>query len=112
VVAALLTVPLHAALARMTVAPFLPAFLTDPLFQLALATPVQLWAGWPFYAGAWKVLRHGGTDMNTLIAVGTTAAYGYSLATILVPGFFEAAGLGDAEGALPLYFDTAAAIIT
>jgi Cu+-exporting ATPase len=112
VVAALLTLPLIAGLARMTVAPFLPAFLTDPLFQLALATPVQLWAGWPFYAGAWKVLRHGGTDMNTLIAVGTTAAYGYSLATIVVPGFFMAAGLGDAEGALPLYFDTAAAIIT
>jgi Cu+-exporting ATPase len=111
-VAALLTVPLLAGLARMTVAPFLPAFLTDPLFQLALATPVQLWAGWPFYAGAWKVLRHGATDMNTLIAVGTTAAYGYSLATIVVPGFFVAAGLGDAEGALPLYFDTAAAIIT
>ena len=35
-----------------------PAFLTDPWFQLALATPVQFWAGWPFYVGAWKALRH------------------------------------------------------
>ena len=40
--------------------------------------------------------------MDTLIAVGTTAAYGHSLATILAPGFFRAAGLGDADGALPL----------
>jgi len=111
-VAAALTVPLLAGLARMTVAPWLPAILTDPLFQLALATPVQLWAGWPFYVGAWKALRHGSTDMNTLIAVGTTAAFGYSLATIVAPDFFRAAGLGTDGAALPLYFDTAAAITT
>ncbi|HET9851205.1 MAG TPA: heavy metal translocating P-type ATPase, partial [Candidatus Limnocylindrales bacterium] len=111
-VAATLTVPLLLGLARMTVAPWLPVFLTDPLVQLALATPVQLWAGRQFYQGAWKALRHGTADMDTLIAVGTTAAYGYSLATILAPGFFRAAGLGDADGALPLYFDTAAVIVT
>jgi len=111
-VAAVLTVPLLAGLARMTVAPFLPAILSEPLFQLALATPVQLWAGWPFYAGAWKVLRHRSTDMNTLIAVGTTAAYLYSLAAIVAPGFFRAAGLGVGDESLPLYFDTASAIIT
>ncbi|HET7182725.1 MAG TPA: copper-translocating P-type ATPase, partial [Candidatus Limnocylindrales bacterium] len=70
------------------------------------------WAGWPFYVGAWKALRHRTTDMNTLIAVGTTAAYGYSLATIAAPDFFRAAGLGMGEAALPLYFDTAAAITT
>jgi Cu+-exporting ATPase len=112
IVAAALTVPLMLGLARMTVAPWLPAILTDPLFQLALATPVQLWAGWPFYVGTWKALRHGATDMNTLIAVGTTAAFGYSLATIVFPEFFRAAGLGMGDAALPLYFDTAAAIIT
>ena len=110
-VAAALTTPLLLGLARMTVAPWLPALLVDPWFQLALATPVQLWAGWPFYTGAAKAIRHKATDMNTLIAVGTTAAYGYSLATILVPDFFMAAGLGM-EGALPMYFDTSAAIIT
>jgi Cu+-exporting ATPase len=112
VIAAVLTLPLLGGLARMTVAPWLPAFLSDPLFQLAFATPVQFWAGWPFYTGAIKALRHRATDMNTLIAVGTTAAYGYSVATVLFPSFFRAAGLGMDDAALPLYFDTAAAIIT
>ena len=112
VVAAALTVPLLLGLARMTVAPWLPTILTDPLFQLALAAPVQFWAGWPFYVGTWKALRHGATDMNTLIAVGTSAAFGYSVATIAFPGFFRAAGLGVGDAALPLYFDTAAAIVT
>src|SRR5699024_105999 len=85
---------------------------TDPFVQLGLATPVQLWAGRPFYAGAWKALRHGSADMNTLVAVGTSAAYLYSLATIVTPDFFREAGLGMAGAELPLYFDTAAAIIT
>ena len=112
VVAALLALPLLGGLARMTVAPALPAFLSDPLFQLVLATPVQLWAGWPFYVGTARALRHRSADMNTLIAVGTSAAYAYSVAAILFPSFFRAAGLGMGEEALPLYFDTAAAIIT
>jgi Cu+-exporting ATPase len=111
IVAAVLTIPLLGGLAAMTVAPFLPAFLTDRWFQLGLATPVQFYAGWPFYRGAWKVLRHRATDMNTLIAVGTSAAYFYSLAAILFPDFFRAAGVG-LRGQLPLYFDTAALIIT
>jgi Cu+-exporting ATPase len=110
--AALLTLPVLGGLARMTVAPSLPAFLSNPLFQLALATPVQFWAGWPFYTGAFKALRHKATDMNTLIAVGTSAAYGYSVATILAPDFFRAAGLGMGGSGLPMYFDTSAAIIT
>ena len=108
----MLTIPILGGLARMTIAPGLPAILSDPILQLTLATPVQLWAGWPFYAGAWKVLRHRATDMNTLIAVGTSAAYLYSVAAIVVPDFFRAAGLGVGEADLPLYFDTAAAIIT
>jgi Cu+-exporting ATPase len=111
IVASLLTLPLLLALARMTVAPFLPEVLTNPWLQLAVATPVQFYAGWPFYRGAWKVLRHRATDMNTLIAVGTSAAYFYSLAAILYPGFFRAAGIATG-GELPLYFDTAAVIIT
>jgi Cu+-exporting ATPase len=112
IVAAVLTLPLLAGLAQMTIAPWLPAFLADPIFQLALATPVQLWAAWPFYVGAWKAMRHRTTDMNTLIAVGTSAAYGYSLATILAPDFFHATGIASPGAALPLYFDTAAAIVT
>ncbi len=111
IVAAILTIPLLLGLAAMTVAPFLPMFLMNPWLQLALATPVQFYAGWPFYRGAWKVLRHRATDMNTLIAVGTSAAYFYSVAAILAPGFFEAAGIAT-SGAPPLYFDTAALIIT
>ncbi|MBY0396360.1 MAG: HAD-IC family P-type ATPase, partial [Thermoleophilia bacterium] len=111
IVGAVLTVPLLLGLAAMTVAPFLPMFLMNPSFQLALATPVQFYAGWPFYRGAWKVARHRATDMNTLIAVGTSAAYFYSLAAILFSDFFRAAGV-VANGQLPLYFDTAAAIIT
>ena len=55
---------------------------SNPWFQLALATPVQFWAGRPFYVGALNALRHGTADMNTLIAVGTSAAYAYSVAAI------------------------------
>ena len=111
IVATVLTIPLLGGLAAMTIAPFLPMVLMNPWLQLVLATVVQFYAGWPFYRGAWKVARHRATDMNTLIAVGTSAAYFYSLAAILYPGFFEAAGV-TTEGQLPLYFDTSAAIIT
>lgn len=111
IVATVLTIPLLLGLATMTVAPFLPHLLMNPWLQLALATPVQFYAGRPFYKGAWNALKHGSSDMNTLIAVGTSAAYFYSLAAILVPGFFKAAGI-TTQGGLPLYFDTSAAIIT
>ena len=111
IVAAALTVPIFLGLARMTIAPWLPAILADPWLQLVLATPVQGYAAAPFYRGAFNALRHRTADMNTLVAVGTSAAFGYSLATILVPGFFREAGIG-AGGELPLYFDTATAIVT
>ncbi|HZS10933.1 MAG TPA: heavy metal translocating P-type ATPase [Nitrospirales bacterium] len=75
--------------------------------QLILATPVQFWAGWQFYRGAYAVARHGTTDMNTLIAVGTSAAYLYSLVATIAPGLFTAAGIAPA-----VYFDTSTAIIT
>ena len=111
IVAAVLTAPLIVALASMTVAPFLPRFLTNPWLELALATPVQFYAGRGFYTGAWKVALHRATDMNTLIAVGTSAAYAYSVAAILFPAFFRAAGIGNGHQP-PLYFDTSSAIIT
>jgi Cu+-exporting ATPase len=80
---------------------------TGKLYLLwALATPVQFWAGWQFYRGAWGALRHRTTDMNTLIAVGTSAAYFYSLVAVLFPGFFAVRGLEP-----HVYFDTAAIII-
>ena len=109
-VAAVLTVPLLLGLASMTVAPFLPAWLTDPWLQLALATPVQLYAGLPFTRGALRAARHGTATMDTLVAIGTWAAYGYSLVLVLAPG---AAGMAtDGSSAPVLYFDTAAVIIT
>jgi P-type Cu+ transporter len=74
--------------------------------SFALATPVQLWAGAQFYAGAWNRLRHLDADMNTLVAVGTSAAYLYSVFATFWPGLFRAA---DVEPAV--YFDTAAVII-
>lgn len=67
--------------------------------QAILATPVQFWAGWQFYYGTWAAAKQKTTDMNTLIAVGTSAAYFYSLVALIV-------------GSTELYFDTAAAIIT
>ncbi len=75
--------------------------------QWLLATPIQFWAGRRFYKGAIAVARHGSTDMNTLIAVGTSAAYLYSVAAVLAPEFFAATGQTPA-----VYFDTSASIIT
>jgi len=77
-----------------------------PYLLWALATPVQFWAGLRFYKGAWGATRHRTADMNTLIAVGTTAAYFFSVAVVLFPEFFMQAGMGHG-----LYFDTSAMII-
>jgi Cu+-exporting ATPase len=71
-----------------------------------LATPVQFWAGWQFYTGAWSRARHLAADMNTLIAVGTSAAYLYSVVATFAPGLIESANV-KAE----VYYDTAALII-
>jgi len=79
---------------------------TNFLIQLILQTPVQFWVGWQFYRGAWAAARHKTTDMNTLIAVGTSAAYLYSVAATFFPWLFAAKGL-----AAEVYFDTAGAII-
>jgi P-type Cu+ transporter len=72
----------------------------------SLATPVQFWAGWRFYKGAWGAIKHGRADMNTLIAVGTSAAYFYSVVAVLFPGLFHGEGV-----TLNYYFDTSAMII-
>ena len=81
----------------------------NPYLLWALATPVQFWAGWRFYRGAWATLRHLTFDMNALIVMGTSAAYFYSVAAVLAPGFFISQAM---NGETPLYFDTAAVIIT
>lgn len=109
-VSAALTLPIALGALRdfPALAEIVPAVFANPYVQLALAAPVQFWGGWPFYRGAWAAARHGTADMNTLIAVGSSAAYFYSLAAILFGQFFAAA-----SGVRPaLYFDTAAVIIT
>ena len=85
---------------------WMPSLLGNHYLLWALATPVQLWAGWMFYRGAWARLKHKAANMPTLIAVGTSAAYFYSVAAILFPRFFSTGGREAS-----VYFDTAAIII-
>jgi Cu+-exporting ATPase len=73
--------------------------------ELLLATPVQFVAGWRFYRLAWAELRHLSPGMNTLVVMGSSAAYFYSLLAVLVPEIFPA-------GTANLYFEAAAVIIT
>jgi Cu+-exporting ATPase len=86
--------------------PWVPPFLNNFFVLWLLATPVQFWIGWQFYKGAWGAFKHRNADMNTLIAVGTSAAYLYSLAATLFPSLFESGGLKP-----EVYFDTSAMII-
>jgi Cu+-exporting ATPase len=86
---------------------FSPPFVGQPYLLWALATPVQFWAGLRFYRGAWGTLKHKTSDMNTLIAVGTSVAYFYSLIAVIFPSLF-ATGILEPH----LYFDTSAMIIT
>ncbi|HLH26237.1 MAG TPA: heavy metal translocating P-type ATPase [Chloroflexota bacterium] len=77
------------------------------LVMFLLATPVQLWGGWQFYTGTWAALRHGTANMNTLVAVGTSAAYLYSVVVTFAPHLLVTGG-----GMPEAYYDTAAVIIT
>lgn len=86
--------------------PWVPFFLGNVFILWILATPVQFWIGWQFYRGAWGALRHKSVDMNTLIAVGTSAAYFYSVTAIFFPSLFRISGIRSA-----VYFDTSAMII-
>ena len=79
---------------------------TNFILQLLLQIPIQFWVGRQFFEGAWKALKHKTSDMNTLIAVGTGAAFIYSVLVTFVPSLFTAEGL-TAE----VYFDTAGVII-
>ncbi|MBI5641869.1 MAG: heavy metal translocating P-type ATPase [Deltaproteobacteria bacterium] len=85
---------------------WIPSILSNNYLLFILATPVQFWAGWQFYRGAVASARHRTTDMNTLIAVGTSAAYFYSTAVTFFPQYFGVHGFHAG-----VYFDTATAII-
>lgn len=79
---------------------YMPHILMDPWVQFALATPVQFIIGWPFYRGAYKALKNGSANMDVLVALGTSAAYFYSLVATLT---------GNVD---KLYFETSAVLIT
>src|ERR671912_1586292 len=76
---------------------------TSYYVMLALATPIQFWIGWRFYKGMWDGIKARASNMDTLIALGTSAAYVYSAAVTIAPGYFPFASV---------YFETAAIIIT
>jgi Cu+-exporting ATPase len=77
--------------------------------ELALATPVVLWGGWPFFQRGARSLVTGNLNMFTLIAMGTGVAYGYSIVAALLPGLFPAA-FHDEHGGIALYFEAASVI--
>jgi len=77
--------------------------------QFALSTPVVLWAGWPFFERAWASVVHRSLNMFSLIALGTGAAYGYSLFATFAPGMFPA-GFREMGGTVAVYFEAAAVI--
>jgi Cu+-exporting ATPase len=77
--------------------------------EFALATPVVLWAGWPFFERGWQSVVFRSPNMFTLIAIGSGAAYLYSVAAVVAPGIFPAA-FRDMSGNLGLYFEAAAVI--
>lgn len=83
-----------------------PRWLHHPWFQFILSTPVQFWCGGQFYRGAWQALKHRTSDMNSLIVLGTSAAYFYSVLATFFPTFFTSQGLEP-----PVYYESSAVII-
>ncbi len=114
-ISAVLTVPLLAA----AMADMLPGMPLEqalpkgwlPWIELLLATPVVLWAGWPFFQRGWASLVNRSTNMFTLIAMGTGVAYLYSLIASVFPGIFPAS-FREMDGAPAVYFEAAGAITT
>ncbi len=80
---------------------FAPPFNSKQWLMFALATPIQLYVGWPFFVGAWRVVRHWSANMDVLIEMGAITAYGYSTISIFFPRF-----------AGETYFEDAAVILT
>jgi Cu+-exporting ATPase len=81
-----------------------------PWVELVLASPVVLFCGFPFFVRAWQSVVHRSLNMFTLIGLGVSVAYGYSLVATLAPGVFPAT-LRDASGQVPAYFEPAAVIV-
>ena len=83
---------------------------TSNWLQLLFASPVFLWCGWPFLQRGWSSIRNRALNMFTLIALGTSSAYLYSLVLVLFPGWFELV-FGSAVTSAGVYFEVSAAII-
>jgi Cu+-exporting ATPase len=85
----------------------IPMWMHDPWLQFVLATPVLFWCGKGFFVGAWKAFKRHAADMNTLVALGTGAAYFYSLFISLFPSFLRSQGLN-----VEVYYEAAAVVTT
>ncbi|APC49039.1 copper-translocating P-type ATPase [Virgibacillus halodenitrificans] len=105
IVSAILTSPLLVTMLVHLLGMGIPDIFMNPWFQFALATPVQFIIGWQFYVGAYKNLKNGGANMDVLVALGTSAAYFYSLYEAFMT-------IGNPEYMPHLYFETSAVIIT
>ncbi len=113
-ISAILTVPLVTlAMSRMFLADQLHAWLPGralSFVEFALATPVVLWCGWPFFVRMWQSLVNRSPNMFTLIGIGTGTAYAYSAVAAIFPGLFPASF--RTHGDVGLYFEAAAVIVT
>jgi Cu+-exporting ATPase len=87
--------------------PFIPDWLHNSWLQLCLALPVQIWCGSSFYIGAWKAFKNHTATMDTLIALGTIAAFSYSITVTLNPNFFISQGLQP-----EVYYEVSVVVIT
>ena len=114
-ICAILTVPLvMLAMSRMFFMEQFAAWFsgrTLALVELALATPVVLWGGWPFFVRAWRSIENRSLNMFTLIGIGTGTAYLYSVVAAVAPGWFPAS-FRTMHGEVALYFEAAATIVT
>jgi P-type Cu+ transporter len=86
--------------------PFIPMWLHNPWLQLVLTIPIQFWCGLSFYGNAWKAFKRHGATMDTLVALGTSTAFVYSLFPTFFPSFFISQGLRP-----DVYYEAAAVII-
>ncbi|MEV6210470.1 heavy metal translocating P-type ATPase [Kitasatospora sp. NPDC051914] len=107
VLGAVLTAPVLFAVMAHEVfgADWVPAWMLNHWWQLALITPVMFYTGWPIHRIGWLTLVHRGADMNSLITLGTSAAYGYSLLVTLAPGLLP-------EDVREVYFEAVGVILT
>jgi Cu+-exporting ATPase len=87
--------------------PWIPAWLHHPVLQLILTALIQFWSGESFYQGAWKTFKRHTATMDTLVALGTSAAFFYSLFPTFFPGFFLNQGLSP-----DVYYEISAVVIT